>query len=121
MIHYIFDLDDTLIIHQKGVRLNYNDISVDNTLKNLLNDCNLIEFETNRGKIPEYIKSVPTIIAQNLSKPLIGIETINWINNKKYFNYKYCIGSETYFDSRDLKQNKIAQFLTYLERIDKGI
>jgi len=54
--------------------------------ENLLNDCNLIEFETNRGKIPEYIKSVPTIIAQNLSKPLIGIETINWINNKKYFN-----------------------------------
>ena len=54
--------------------------------ENLLNDCNLIEFETNRGKIPEYIKSVPTIIAQNLYKPLIGIETINWINNKKYFN-----------------------------------
>ena len=40
MIHYVFDLDDTLIIHQKDVRLNYNDISVDNTLKNLLDDCN---------------------------------------------------------------------------------
>lgn len=39
MIHYVFDLDDTLIIHQKGVRLNYNDISVDNTLKNLLDNC----------------------------------------------------------------------------------
>ena len=40
---------------------------------------------------------------------------------KKYFNYKYCIGSETFFDARDLKQNKIAQFLMYLERIDKGL
>lgn len=40
MIHYVFDLDDTLIIHQKGVKLNYNDISVDETLKNLLDKCN---------------------------------------------------------------------------------
>ena len=39
MIHYVFDLDDTLIIHQKGVKLNYNDISVDETLKNLLDNC----------------------------------------------------------------------------------
>ena len=39
MIHYVFDLDDTLIIHKKGVRLNYNDIVVDNTLQNLLDNC----------------------------------------------------------------------------------
>ena len=39
MIHYVFDLDDTLIIHQKGIRLNYNDISVDDTLKKLLWNC----------------------------------------------------------------------------------
>lgn len=39
MIHYVFDLDDTLIIHQKGIRLNYNDISVDESLKNLLENC----------------------------------------------------------------------------------
>ena len=39
MIHYVFDLDDTLIIHQKGIRLNYNDIVVDNTLQNLLWNC----------------------------------------------------------------------------------
>lgn len=39
MIHYVFDLDDTLIIHQKGIRLNYNNISVNNTLKNLLDTC----------------------------------------------------------------------------------
>ena len=36
MIHYVFDLDDTLIIHQKGVRLNYNTIVEDNILQNLL-------------------------------------------------------------------------------------
>ena len=34
MIHYVFDLDDTLIIHKKGVRLNYNNIRTDETLKN---------------------------------------------------------------------------------------
>lgn len=39
MIHYVFDLDDTLIIHQKGIRLNYNDIVVDNTLQKLLWNC----------------------------------------------------------------------------------
>ena len=39
MIHYVFDLDDTLIIHQKGVRLNYNNIMIDETLKSLLNNC----------------------------------------------------------------------------------
>jgi FMN phosphatase YigB (HAD superfamily) len=39
MIHYVFDLDDTLIIHQKGVRLNYNNIIVDETLKSLLENC----------------------------------------------------------------------------------
>tara|TARA_B100001115_G_C15677929_1_gene327650 strand:- start:168 stop:650 length:483 start_codon:yes stop_codon:yes gene_type:complete len=39
MIHYVFDLDDTLIIHKKGVQLNYNDIKVDNTLQKLLWNC----------------------------------------------------------------------------------
>ena len=39
MIHYVFDLDDTLIIHPKGERLNYNTIIEDNTLQNLLNNC----------------------------------------------------------------------------------
>jgi len=54
--------------------------------ENLLDECNLIQFETNQDKIPSYIKSVPTIIAPNLLKPLVGIETIEWIKNKKYFN-----------------------------------
>lgn len=54
--------------------------------ENLLNECNLIQFETNQEKIPSYITSVPTIIAPNLSKPLIGIQTIEWINNRKFFN-----------------------------------
>ena len=40
MIHYIFDLDDTLIIHQKGVPINYDMIIEDNLLKKLLDNCN---------------------------------------------------------------------------------
>ena len=40
MIHYVFDLDDTLIIHQKGVNLDYNMIKVDKLLKQLLDNCN---------------------------------------------------------------------------------
>ena len=39
MIHHVFDLDDTLIIHQNRLLLNYNNIQVDNDLKNLLNKC----------------------------------------------------------------------------------
>tara|TARA_A100001015_G_scaffold289774_1_gene362035 strand:- start:1407 stop:1892 length:486 start_codon:yes stop_codon:yes gene_type:complete len=39
MIHYVFDLDDTLIIHQKGVRIKYNEIKKDETLINLLDNC----------------------------------------------------------------------------------
>ena len=52
----------------------------------LLDECNLILLETTLDKIPDFIKSVPTIVAPNLSKPLVGIETIEWIKNKKYFN-----------------------------------
>ena len=40
MIHYVFDLDDTLIIHKKGVRINYDMIQPDQELKNLLSKCN---------------------------------------------------------------------------------
>ena len=36
MIHYVFDLDDTLIVHQKGVPINYDTIIEDKILKNLL-------------------------------------------------------------------------------------
>ena len=54
--------------------------------ENLINEFNLIQLETNRDKIPSYIQSVPTIVAPNLSKPLIGKECINWIINRKYFN-----------------------------------
>lgn len=60
-----------------------------------------------------------TSIEHLLSLPNYLMENLN--NDKKYFNYKYCIGSETFFDARDLKQNKIAQFLIYLEKIDKGL
>lgn len=39
MIYFVFDLDDTLIIHQKGVPINYNMIQRDDSLSNLLNKC----------------------------------------------------------------------------------
>jgi len=39
MIYFLFDLDDTLIIHQKGVPINYNMIQRDNSLSKLLNKC----------------------------------------------------------------------------------
>ena len=40
MIHYVFDLDDTLIIHKKGVPINYDMIQPDPELSNHLNKCN---------------------------------------------------------------------------------
>jgi len=52
----------------------------------LVDQCQLICFETNADKIPNIITNVPTIIAKNLLKPLVGLEAIEWIENKKYFN-----------------------------------
>jgi len=52
----------------------------------LVNNCQLICFESNPDKIPTIITNVPTIIAQNLSKQLIGLEAIEWVQNKKFFN-----------------------------------
>lgn len=52
-----------------------------------LNDrCQLICFESHPDKIPDFITNVPTIVAKNLSKPLVGLEAIEWVENKKYFN-----------------------------------
>lgn len=39
MINYIFDLDDTIIIHKKNQRLNYNLIQEDKELSNLIYNC----------------------------------------------------------------------------------
>ena len=52
----------------------------------LIDYCQLICFETNADKIPNFITNVPTIVAQNLLKPLVGQEAILWVENKKYFN-----------------------------------
>lgn len=52
----------------------------------LTNECQLVCFESDPDKIPEFITNVPTIIAKNLSKPLVGLEAVEWIKNKKYFN-----------------------------------
>ena len=41
MIYYLFDLDDTLIMHPKGKQLNYNMIQPDNKLNHLLNKSNI--------------------------------------------------------------------------------
>lgn len=54
--------------------------------ENLTDKCQFICFESNSDKIPDIITSVPTIIAQNLLKPLVGLKAIEWIENKKYFN-----------------------------------
>lgn len=54
--------------------------------ENLSNYCKIICFETDSDKIPKIIENVPTIIAESLSKPLVGTDAINWIQNKKYFN-----------------------------------
>ena len=52
----------------------------------LLDECNLISLEDNYNNIPKNIKIVPTIIAPNLAKPLVGNDKIIWIENLKYFN-----------------------------------
>lgn len=48
--------------------------------------CQLICFEITPEKIPDIIINVPTIVAEHLSKPLIGKSAEQWIRNKKHFN-----------------------------------
>jgi hypothetical protein len=48
--------------------------------------CQLVCFESNPDKFPQFITNVPTIIAENLTKPLVGKEAMDWIENKKFFN-----------------------------------
>ena len=52
----------------------------------ITDQCQLICFESNPDKFPQFITSVPTIIAENLTKQLIGKEAMDWIENKKFFN-----------------------------------
>jgi len=56
--------------------------------ENLIKQCKLICFETHPEKFPDpkIVCNVPTIIAKNVSKPLIGEEAQSWIENKKYFD-----------------------------------
>jgi hypothetical protein len=48
--------------------------------------CQLICFDITPEKIPDFINNVPTIVAQHLSKPLIGKSAEEWIRNNKHFN-----------------------------------
>lgn len=54
----------------------------------LTDQCQLVCFETMPDKFPNFVNNVPTIIAQNLSKPLVGLEAVQWIENNKFFNQK---------------------------------
>jgi FMN phosphatase YigB (HAD superfamily) len=40
MIYFLFDLDDTLIMHPKDTQLSYNLVKPDHTLNKLLSKCN---------------------------------------------------------------------------------
>lgn len=54
--------------------------------EHLVDQCQLISFESNADKIPPFIQFIPAIVAQNLVKPLFGQDAIEWVENKKYFN-----------------------------------
>ena len=42
----------------------------------------MICFENEPSKIPSIITDVPTIVAPNLTQPLVGIDALKWIENK---------------------------------------
>jgi hypothetical protein len=54
--------------------------------ENLIKYCTLICLETHPNKFPKFITNVPTIIAEHLTKPLVGLEAIEWTENIKYFH-----------------------------------
>lgn len=57
----------------------------------LINTHNLTEFKLiniDTTAYPPQIKRVPTLIVENMPKPLEGKEVFNWLNLKNYFNKK---------------------------------
>lgn len=88
-----------------------------NIAKKLLNNTNIGHGVTDVMNLFGVSHISRTSMEHLLNLANYMIEDLN--DDKKYFNYKYCIGSETFFDARDLKQNRVAQFLMYLESIDQ--
>ena len=56
------------------------------TRANLIDKCILVCLEQNPEKFPAKISSVPTILTNTISRPLIGDAAIEWIENYKYFD-----------------------------------
>ena len=73
------------VFHSKNCNYSIKLLELLNQEK-LLDQCQLICLEDNPDKIPKLVTHVPTIIAKNLLKPLIGKDALIWIQNKKYFN-----------------------------------
>jgi hypothetical protein len=55
--------------------------------ENMINDFKLIDIKKIKV-LPKIITSVPTIIAKDINRPLVGIHAFNWIENTKYFYQK---------------------------------
>lgn len=97
-----------------------------NKLINIINNKTLqdkfkyISVDDNTIKIPEIIKSVPTLIVKGINKPLIGKEVFLWLESQDYLNidtnniYKNKMNPQFIIDNNTFQINGISQDLNYV-------
>ena len=102
MIHYIFDLDDTLIIH-KNTHINYNLISEDHLLTQLLHKC--------RG--PRYIYTNGT--------GNHALAVLDQMNIKHHFDKIYSRDTIPYMKPDNRSFNDVQNDISYRYPISKTI
>ena len=51
----------------------------------LIESYNLICIDNNTEKYP-YVQRVPTLLVDDVKKPLVGVNAFNWVNAKTNFN-----------------------------------
>ena len=115
MIHYIFDLDDTLIIH-KNTHINYNLISEDNLLTQLLNKCRGPRYIYTNGTGGHALAVLDRMNIKNKFDKIYSRDTIPYMKpDERSFNdvqndisYRYPISKTIFFFDDRLENLKAA-------------
>ena len=115
MIHYIFDLDDTLIIH-KNTHINYNLISEDHLLTQLLHKCRGPRYIYTNGTGNHALAVLDQMNIKHLFDKIYSRDTIPYMKpDNRSFNdvqndisYRYPVSKTIFFFDDRLENLKAA-------------
>ena len=116
MIHHVFDLDDTLIIHNKNMNINYNLISEDNLLTQLLNKCRGPRYIYTNGTGGHALAVLDKMNIKNNFDKIYSRDTIPYMKpDNRSFNdvqndisYRYPVSKTIFFFDDRLENLKTA-------------